>query len=45
LEYVLKLVDGNNVQAADVLGVSRATIYSMLARRIRQVVQENNLST
>jgi DNA-binding NtrC family response regulator len=44
LEYVLKLLDGNKARAAEVLGVSRATIYSILARRFRQVNQENNLS-
>jgi two-component system response regulator AtoC len=44
LDYVLKLVDGNKARAADILGVSRATIYGMLARRIRQVAPKNKLS-
>jgi DNA-binding NtrC family response regulator len=44
LDHVLKLVDGNKARAAEVLGVSRATIYGMLARRIRQAVQKNELS-
>ena len=44
LEYVLKLVDGNKARAAQVLGVSRATVYGMLARRTRQVDPKNDLS-
>jgi len=44
LEYVLKLFGGNKAQAAQALGVSRATVYDMLARRARQGVQMNNRS-
>ena len=43
-EYILKLVEGNKARAAKILGVSRATIYDMLARRIRQVDPEKNQS-
>jgi transcriptional regulator of acetoin/glycerol metabolism len=37
LKYILKLVEGNKARAAEILGVSRATVYDMLARRIRLV--------
>jgi DNA-binding NtrC family response regulator len=43
LELILKLVDGNKARAAEILGVSRATVYGMLARQVRQVDQKNKL--
>ena len=43
-EYILKLVEGNKARAAKILGVSRATIYDMLARRTRQVDPKKKLS-
>jgi DNA-binding NtrC family response regulator len=44
IEYILKLVEGNKARAAKILGVSRATIYDMLARRTRQVDPKKKLS-
>lgn len=44
LEYVLKGVDGNKARAAQILGVSRATVYDMLARRLREVEHKDDLS-
>ncbi len=45
LDYVLKLANGNKAQAAEILGVSRATIYSLLARRSHRVENPTNLSS
>jgi DNA-binding NtrC family response regulator len=44
LEYILKVVEGNKARAAEILGVSRATVYDMLARRIRRFDPKDNLS-
>jgi DNA-binding NtrC family response regulator len=44
LEHILKLVEGNKARAAEILGVSRATVYDMLARRSRQFDPKNDLS-
>jgi DNA-binding NtrC family response regulator len=44
LEYILKLVEGNKTRAAEILGVSRATVYDILARRTRQVDPKKDLS-
>lgn len=39
---VLKSVDGNKARAAEILGVSRATVYSLLARHSRPASPEPN---
>ena len=38
VENVLKLVDGNKARAAKILGISRAAVYGMLARRIQPII-------
>jgi DNA-binding NtrC family response regulator len=44
LAYVLDRVNGNKAQAAQILGVSRATIYEMLARLSQQSNPKGNIS-
>jgi len=44
LAYVLDRVNGNKAQAAQILGVSRATIYEMLARLGQQIPPKKDIS-